>query len=86
MEGDASATVAGCAGEMRTIWKRMLIKRDNPPDSQKKAAQTVLQQAELLCGGSGARAGAPPARPGSLPIPRDARLLHAHARMCARMY
>lgn len=36
--------------KIRTLVKRILRKYDYPPDKQEKATQTVLQQAELLCG------------------------------------
>jgi len=36
--------------KIRTMVKRILRKYDYPPDKQEKASQTVLQQAELLCG------------------------------------
>ncbi len=36
--------------KIRTMVKRILRKHDYPPDKQEKATQTVLQQAELLCG------------------------------------
>lgn len=36
--------------KIRTMVKRILRKYDYPPDKQEKATQTVLEQAELLCG------------------------------------
>lgn len=36
--------------KMRAMIKRILRKHGYPPDKQKKATQTVLEQAELLCG------------------------------------
>jgi len=36
--------------KIRTMVKRILRKHDYPPDKQEQATQTVLQQAELLCG------------------------------------
>jgi type I restriction enzyme R subunit len=36
--------------KIRTLVKRILRKYDYPPDKQEKATQTVLDQAELLCG------------------------------------
>lgn len=36
--------------KIRSMVKRILRKYDYPPDKQEKATQTVLQQAELLCG------------------------------------
>jgi type I restriction enzyme R subunit len=36
--------------KIRTMVKRILRKHDYPPDKQEKATQTVLEQAELLCG------------------------------------
>ena len=36
--------------KIRTLVKRILRKYDYPPDKQEQATQTVLQQAELLCG------------------------------------
>ena len=36
--------------KIRTMVKRILRKHDYPSDKQEKATQTVLQQAELLCG------------------------------------
>ena len=36
--------------KLRTIVKRILRKYGYPPDKQEKATQTVLEQAELLCG------------------------------------
>ena len=35
---------------MRRIIKRLLKKYDYPPDKSKKALETVLRQAELMCG------------------------------------
>ena len=35
---------------MRKIIKRLLKKYDYPPDKSKKALETVLKQAELMCG------------------------------------
>ena len=35
---------------MRRIIKRLLKKYDYPPDKAKKALETVLRQAELMCG------------------------------------
>ena len=36
--------------KIRTMVKRILRKHEYPPDKQEKATQTVLEQAELLCG------------------------------------
>jgi type I restriction enzyme R subunit len=36
--------------EIRVMVKRILRKYKYPPDKQEKATQTVLAQAELLCG------------------------------------
>jgi type I restriction enzyme R subunit len=36
--------------KIRTLVKRILRKYDYPPDKQEKATETVLEQAELLCG------------------------------------
>jgi type I restriction enzyme R subunit len=36
--------------KLRVLVKRILKKHGYPPDKQEKATQTVLQQAELLCG------------------------------------
>ena len=36
--------------QLRVIVKRILRKYGYPPDMQEKATQTVLQQAEVLCG------------------------------------
>jgi len=36
--------------KIRSMVKRILRKYDYPPDKQEQATQTVLQQAELLCG------------------------------------
>jgi type I restriction enzyme R subunit len=36
--------------KLRVVVKRVLRKYGYPPDKQEKATQTVLQQAELLCG------------------------------------
>ena len=36
--------------KIRSMVKRILRKYDYPPDKQEKATQTVLEQAELLCG------------------------------------
>ncbi|MBI3986681.1 MAG: DUF3387 domain-containing protein, partial [Lentisphaerae bacterium] len=36
--------------KIRTLVKRILRKHNYPPDKQEQATQTVLQQAELLCG------------------------------------
>ena len=36
--------------KIRTMVKRILRKYEYPPDKQEKATQTVLEQAELLCG------------------------------------
>jgi type I restriction enzyme R subunit len=36
--------------QLRVIVKRILRKHGYPPDKQEKATQTVLQQAEALCG------------------------------------
>jgi type I restriction enzyme R subunit len=35
---------------LRVMVKRVLRKYGYPPDKQEKATQTVLEQAELLCG------------------------------------
>ena len=35
---------------MRKIIKRLLKKYDYPPDKAKKALETVMRQAELMCG------------------------------------
>lgn len=37
--------------KLRVIVRRLLRKHGYPPDKQEKATQTVLEQAELLCGG-----------------------------------
>jgi type I restriction enzyme R subunit len=37
--------------KLRVIVKRILRKYGYPPDKQEMATQTVLEQAELLCGG-----------------------------------
>ncbi len=39
----------GRQAKLRVTVKRILRKHGYPPDKQEKAAQTVLQQAELLC-------------------------------------
>jgi type I restriction enzyme R subunit len=36
--------------KLRVIVRRLLRKHGYPPDKQEKATQTVLEQAELLCG------------------------------------
>jgi len=36
--------------QLRVIVKRILRKHGYPPDKQEKATQTVLEQAEVLCG------------------------------------
>ena len=36
--------------QIRVMVKRILRKYGYPPDRQEKATQTILQQAELLCG------------------------------------
>lgn len=36
--------------QLRVIVKRILRKYGYPPDKQEKATQTVLEQAEVLCG------------------------------------
>ncbi len=36
--------------QLRVIVKRILRKYGYPPDQQEKATQTVLEQAEVLCG------------------------------------
>ncbi len=36
--------------KMRVIIKRILRRHGYPPDKQEKATQTVLEQAELICG------------------------------------
>jgi type I restriction enzyme R subunit len=36
--------------KIRAMVKRILRKHGYPPDKQEQATQTVLQQAELLCG------------------------------------
>ncbi|VGO22190.1 hypothetical protein SCARR_04272 [Pontiella sulfatireligans] len=36
--------------KIRTMVKRILRKYGYPPDREEQATQTVLQQAELLCG------------------------------------
>ncbi|MCK4443062.1 MAG: DUF3387 domain-containing protein, partial [Thermoplasmata archaeon] len=36
--------------KMRILVKRVLRRHGYPPDKQEKATQTVLEQAELLCG------------------------------------
>ena len=41
---------ASVRAKIRTMVKRILRKYDYPPDKQEKATQTVLEQAELLCG------------------------------------
>jgi hypothetical protein len=44
-------TVKGSArAKLRVIVRRLLRKHGYPPDKQEKATQTVLEQAELLCG------------------------------------
>ena len=43
--------------KLRVIVRRLLRKHGYPPDKQEKATQTVLEQAELLCGDMG---GPPP--------------------------
>ncbi|HMN95297.1 MAG TPA: HsdR family type I site-specific deoxyribonuclease [Phycisphaerales bacterium] len=42
--------------KLRVIVKRILRKHGYPPDKQEKATQTVLEQAELLCGEHSAQA------------------------------
>ena len=39
--------------KLRVIVRRLLRKHGYPPDKQEKATQTVLEQAELLCGDMG---------------------------------
>jgi type I restriction enzyme R subunit len=36
--------------QLRVLVKRILRKHGYPPDKQEKATQTVLEQAEVLCG------------------------------------
>jgi len=36
--------------KLRVIVRRLLRKHGYPPDKQEKATQTVLEQAELMCG------------------------------------
>ena len=36
--------------QLRVLVKRILRKYGYPPDKQEKATQTVLEQAEVLCG------------------------------------
>jgi len=36
--------------KMRVMIKRILRKYNYPPDKQEKATQTVIEQAELICG------------------------------------
>jgi type I restriction enzyme R subunit len=40
--------VKTCAPQLRVLVKRILRKHGYPPDTQEKAIQTVLEQAEVL--------------------------------------